>query len=73
MPSLPRSVPISIRHADSRKNLQSAQQSFAGEDESKEVTTPVYGDEICSKSAKKAMYSQICDTFQISQETVTHL
>ncbi|KAL9075370.1 MAG: hypothetical protein Q9161_001747 [Pseudevernia consocians] len=52
---------------------ESAQQSFGGEDDSKEVTTPVYGDEICSKSAKKAMYSQICDTFQVPQEMVTHL
>lgn len=52
---------------------ESASQALLGEEDSKEVKTPVYGDEVCSKSAKKVMTSQICETLHISKETVSHL
>lgn len=52
--------------------LSVSQQTSAGEDVSKDVITPVDRNEICFKSAKKAMFSQICDTFRILHETVTH-
>lgn len=52
---------------------ESAPQTMLGEEDSKEVKTPVYGDEVCSKSAKRMMLTQICDALQITKEVVAHL
>lgn len=52
---------------------ESAGQALLGDEENKDITTPVYGDEVCSKSAKKVMISQALEVLHITKDIYCHL